>query len=65
MFLLMLGLLHVCHHVLFTYLQVHLVPSMWAHGHQFHTKDVDDGNHTKDCGVEVEFNQSSHASHHD
>jgi hypothetical protein len=38
---------------------------MWAYGHHFHTEDVDDGHVTLDYGVEVEFNQSSHASHHD
>ena len=37
---------------------------MWAYGHHFHTEDVDDGHVTQDCGVEVEFDQSSHASHH-
>ena len=31
----------------------------------FHTEDVDDGHMTQDCGVEVEFDQSSHSSHHD
>jgi hypothetical protein len=38
---------------------------MWAYGHHFHTKYVDDGHITQDCGVEVQFDQSSHASHHD
>jgi hypothetical protein len=38
---------------------------MWAYGHHFHTEYVDDGHITQDCGVEVEFDQSSHASHHD
>jgi hypothetical protein len=38
---------------------------MWAHGHHFHTKDVDDGNNTQDFGVEVGYDQSSRASHRD
>ena len=38
---------------------------MWAYGHHFHTKDVDDGHVTQGCGVEADFNQSSHASHCD
>jgi hypothetical protein len=38
---------------------------MWAYGHHFHTEYVDDGHITQDCGVEVEFDQSSHASHRD
>lgn len=42
-----------------------LFPSMWAYGHHFHTKDVDDGHVTLDCVVEVEFNQYSCVSHHD
>jgi hypothetical protein len=37
---------------------------MWEYGHNFKIKYVDDGNITQDCGVEVDFNQSSHASHH-
>ena len=40
-------------------------PPMWAYGHHFHTKDVDDGHVTQDYGVEVEFDQSSRVSHHD
>jgi hypothetical protein len=44
---------------------VHLFPSIWPYGHQFHTEDVDDGHMTQDCGVEVNFNQSNRASHHD
>ena len=35
------------------------------YGHQFQTKDVDGGCVTQDCGVEVEFDQSGHASHRD
>ena len=31
----------------------------------FHTKDVDDGCVTLDCGMYVEFDQSRHASHCD
>jgi hypothetical protein len=46
-------------------LRVHLFPSMWEYGHHFHTKHVDDGHITQDFGVEVEFNQSSRASHRD
>jgi len=38
---------------------------MWAYGHHFHTEDVDDGCMTEDCGVEVGFDQSSRACHHD
>lgn len=38
---------------------------MWEYGHHFHTKDVDNGHITKDCGEEVEIDQSSHASHCD
>ena len=36
---------------------------MWAYGHHFHIEDIDDGRMTQDCGVEVEFEQSSCASH--
>ena len=50
---------------MFTFLQVHLFPSMWAHGYHFHTENDDDGHITQYFGVEVEFDQSSHASHHD
>jgi hypothetical protein len=38
---------------------------MWEYGHHFCKEVVDDGRMTQDCGVEVEFEQSSHASHHD
>ena len=38
---------------------------MLAYGHHFHTENVDDEHMTQDCGVEVELNQSSRASHHD
>ena len=38
---------------------------MWAYGHHFHTEDVDDGRVAQYYGVEVEFEQSSHASHRD
>ena len=38
---------------------------MQAYIPHFHTKDVDDGYLTQNCGVEVEFNQSNHASHRD
>ena len=44
---------------------MHLFPSMWAYGHHFRIENVDAGNITKDCGVEAEFNQYSHASHCD
>jgi hypothetical protein len=37
---------------------------MWAYGHPFHIEYVDEGHITQDCGVEVMFDQSSHASHH-
>ena len=60
-----MGFSNVCHYALFTFLQAHLFPSMWAHGHHFHTKDVDDGHMSQGCGVEVEFDRSSHFSHHD
>ena len=38
---------------------------MWAYGHHFCTKNADDGHMTQECGVEVEFDQSSRASHCD
>ena len=38
---------------------------MWAYGHDFRTENVDAGNITQDCGLEVEFDQSSLSSHHD
>ena len=38
---------------------------MWAYEHHFCTEDADDGHTTKDCGVEVEFDQSSCFSHRD
>ena len=38
---------------------------MWAYGHHFHIEDVDDGCVTQYFGVEVEFDQSSRASHSD
>jgi hypothetical protein len=38
---------------------------MWAYGHHFCTKYADEGHITQDCGVEVEFDQSSRASHRD
>ena len=38
---------------------------MWAYGCHFHTENVDDGHMTEDHGVEVEFDQSSRASHRD
>lgn len=38
---------------------------MWAYGHHFRTEDVEDGRMTQDYGVEVEFDQSSCASHRD
>jgi hypothetical protein len=38
---------------------------MWEYEHHFCTKNVDDEYITQDCRVEVEFDQSSHASHHD
>ena len=31
----------------------------------FTQKNFDDGHMTQECGVEVEFDQSSHASYHD
>jgi hypothetical protein len=38
---------------------------MWVYGHHFHTKDVDYGHITQDCGLEVNFNQYICASHRD
>lgn len=64
-FLLILGLLDVWHYPLFTFLWGAFVPYMWAYGHDFHTKDIDDGNMIQDCGVKDDFDQSSHARHHD
>ena len=64
-FLLLLGLLDVWHHALFTFLKVHLFPFMWAYRHHFHIEDADDGRLTHDCGVKVEFNQSGRARHCD
>jgi hypothetical protein len=46
-------------------LQLHLFPSMWEYGHHFHTDYSNEGHITQDCGVEVGFNQSSCARHHD
>ena len=42
---------------------MHSFPFMWAYGHHFCTKDVFNGRVTEDCGVTVDFNQSSCASH--
>ena len=44
---------------------MHLLPSMWAYEHHFFTENVDDGHMTQDCGVEVEFDQSSQSNHRD
>ena len=38
---------------------------MWAYGYHFFTEYADDGHITQDCGVEVEFEKYSHASHCD
>ena len=38
---------------------------MWELGNHFHIENVDAENITHDCGVEVEFNQSSQSSHRD
>ena len=38
---------------------------MWVYGHHFRIENVNDGHMTQDCGVEVEFDQSSWASHRD
>ena len=38
---------------------------MWAYGHQFCKENADDGHITQDCGVEVDFDQSSWSSHRD
>jgi hypothetical protein len=50
---------------LFAFLQVHLFPSTWEYGYNFLIEYAYDGNITQNCGVEVEFDQSSRASHHD
>ena len=42
-----------------------LFPYTWEYGHHFHTEDADDEHMTQDCGVGVEFDQSSRASHCD
>ena len=44
---------------------MHLFSYIWAYGNHFHTKNYDDGHITQDFGVEVKFDQSSKASHHD
>ena len=44
---------------------MHLFPSTWAYGHHFHIENANDGHMTQDCGVEVEFDQSSRSSHRD
>ena len=38
---------------------------MWEYGHHFCKEDANDGCMTQDYGVEVEFNQSSCARHHE
>ena len=38
---------------------------MWAYGNHFGIENVDDGHMTQNCEVEVEFDQSRRASHHD
>ena len=38
---------------------------MWAYGHHCHIENVNDGNITQGCGVEVEFDQSFRSSHRD
>ena len=43
---------------------MNLFPSMWAYGHHFHTENANYGHMTQDCGVEVDFDQSSWASYH-
>ena len=55
MFLLMLRLLDIRHHPLFTFVQVLLFPYMWAYRHHFHVKDASGGCVTLDHGVEVYF----------
>ena len=44
---------------------MHSFPSMWEYRHHFGTEDDDGGSVTEYCGVEVEFDQSSHASQSD
>ena len=44
---------------------MHSFPSIWDYGQHFHTNDVDYGHVTQDYGVEVDFNQSTCASHCD
>ena len=38
---------------------------MCAYGQHFHTENADDGHMTQDCGIEVDFDQSSQSSHCD
>ena len=38
---------------------------MSAYGHHFHKENSDARNIKQDCGVEVEFDQSSRSNHHD
>ena len=64
-FLLILDLLDIWHHPLFTFVQVHWFLSMWGYGHHFCTKDANDGHVTLDYGVEFMLNQFTHASHND
>jgi hypothetical protein len=49
----------------FSFLQVHFFPYMWEYGHNFFIKYVDEGHFTQYYGQEVDFYQSSHASHCD
>jgi hypothetical protein len=44
---------------------VHLFLSVWENGHHFLTEYANEGHITQDCGVEVDFDQSSHAIHRD
>jgi hypothetical protein len=44
---------------------VHLFPSICSYGHHFHTEDANDVHITQYCGMDIDFDQSSHARHHD
>ena len=44
---------------------MHLFPSMWAYTYHFCTEDADDQHLTQDCGVGVEFDQSSRSNYCD
>ena len=57
--ILMLGFLDLWHHHLLTFRTCVFIPIYLGLWTSFFTEDVDYGHVTKDCGVEVEFDQSS------